>query len=69
MKRDLLTEEQDQQIIEEIEAEINTAVAEAEAMPLPRPDEFFDWMADSLSPRLEEQRRDLLRYVDQKSHP
>jgi pyruvate dehydrogenase E1 component alpha subunit len=69
MKRDLLTEEQDQQIIEEIEAEINAAAAEAEAMPPPRPDEFFDWTADSLSPRLEEQRRDLLRSVDQKSHP
>jgi TPP-dependent pyruvate/acetoin dehydrogenase alpha subunit len=69
MKRDLLTEEQDQQIIEEIEAEINAAAAEAEAIPPSRPDEFFDWIAASLSPRLEEQRQDLLRYVDQKSHP
>jgi pyruvate dehydrogenase E1 component alpha subunit len=66
MSRDLLTEEQDQQLIESVEAEINAAVAEAEAMPPPRPDEFFDWTAASLSPRLEEQRQDLLRYVDGK---
>jgi pyruvate dehydrogenase E1 component alpha subunit len=69
MKSDFLTEEQDKQLIEAIEAEINQSVAEAEAMPPLRPDEFFDWMAASLSPRLEEQRQDLLRYVDQKSHP
>ncbi len=69
MKRDFLTEEQDQQLVEAIEAEINQSVAEAEAMPPPQPDEFFDWMAAGLSPRLEEQRQDLLRYVDQKRHP
>src|SRR5205823_984479 len=62
MKRDLLTEEQDQQLIEAIEAEINQATTEAEAMPLPQPDAFFDWTAASLSPRLEEQRQDLLKY-------
>ena len=69
MKRDFLTEEQDQQLVEAIDAEINQSVAEAEAMPPPQPDEFFDWMAASLSPRLEEQRQDLLRYGDQKPHP
>ncbi len=65
MKRDLLTEEQDRQLLEAIEAEINDAVNTAESMPPPAPDGFFDYMAASLSPRLQEQREDLLRYAKQ----
>jgi pyruvate dehydrogenase E1 component alpha subunit len=62
MRRDLLTAEQDQQLIAAVEAEINAAVNEAEAMPPPAPDAFFDYMAADLSPRLQEQRAELLRY-------
>src|SRR6266536_4439951 len=62
MRRDLLTVEQDQQLIAAVEAEINAAVNEAEAMPPPAPDAFFDYMAADLSPRLQEQRAELLRY-------
>jgi pyruvate dehydrogenase E1 component alpha subunit len=65
LQRNLLDEEQDRQRIVAIEAEINAAVAEAEAMPPPAPDEFFDYMAADLSPRLQEQRADLLRYSKQ----
>jgi pyruvate dehydrogenase E1 component alpha subunit len=65
MKRDLLDEEQDQRLIEAVEEEINVAVREAEAMPPSPPDSFFDWTSANLSPRLQEQRRDLLRYTDQ----
>ncbi len=65
MRRNLLDEEQDQQLIVAVETEINAAVAEAEAIPSPTPDEFFDHMAADLSPRLQEQRADLLHYSKQ----
>src|SRR6266487_3520772 len=65
MSRDLLTAAQDQQLIAEVEAEINAAVTEAEAMPPPAPDAFFDYTEANLSPRLQEQRADLLRYSKQ----
>ena len=64
-QRNLLDEEQDRQLNAAVEAEINAAVAEAEAMPTPAPDEFFDYMAADLSPRMQEQRADLLRYSKQ----
>ncbi|HEV2654232.1 MAG TPA: thiamine pyrophosphate-dependent enzyme, partial [Ktedonobacteraceae bacterium] len=64
-KRDLLTAEQDQQLIAEVEAEINAAVTEAEAMPTPAPDAFFDYAEADLSPRLQEQRAELLHYSQQ----
>ena len=63
IKRDLLTEEQDQRLLEEIDEEINHAVAEAEATAPPTPDSFFDYTAANLTPRLEQQREDLLRYT------
>jgi pyruvate dehydrogenase E1 component alpha subunit len=65
LRRNLLDEEQDQQLITAVEAEINAAVTEAEAIPPPVPDEFFDYMAADLSPRLQEQRADLLHYSKQ----
>src|SRR6266705_5020035 len=61
MKRDLLTEEQDRQLIAAIEEEINEAVREAEAMPPMASDSFFDYTAATLSPRQQAQRADLLR--------
>lgn len=66
MRRDLLTETQDQQLIEALEEEINEAVRVAEAMPPMAPDSFFDYTSASLSARQEEQRADLLRYVQPK---
>ena len=68
MRRDLLTETQDQQLVEALEEEINEAVREAEAMPPMAPDSFFDYTSASLSARQEEQRADLLRYVQPKQH-
>src|SRR5438874_2594562 len=50
MKRDLLNEAQDKQLIEEVEAEINEAVAVAEAMPPMPPDSFFDYTIENLPP-------------------
>jgi pyruvate dehydrogenase E1 component alpha subunit len=63
IKRDLLSEERAQQIVEELEEEVNEAVRIAEAMPPMAPDSFFDYTMANLPPRLEEQRADLLRYI------
>lgn len=63
IKRGLLTEEQVQQIITDLEEEINEAVRQAEAMPPMTPDSFFAYTMAELPPRLQEQRSDLLRYV------
>lgn len=62
-KRGLLSEDQDQQLVNEVEAEINQAVTEAEAMPPPAPDSFFDYMSETLSPRLQAQREDLQQHL------
>lgn len=64
-KQGLLTVEQDDRITEEIEAEINLAVSEAEAMPAPSPDCIFERTSADLTPRLQEQRADLLRYANE----
>jgi pyruvate dehydrogenase E1 component alpha subunit len=66
MSRDMLDEAEDQQLIAVIEEEINEAVRVAEAMSPMAPDSFFDYTSASLSPRLQEQRADLLRYVEPK---
>ena len=63
IKRGLLTEEQVQQTIIDLEEEINAAVREAEAMPPMAPDSFFDYTMAELPPRLQEERTDLLRYL------
>ncbi len=65
LKRDLLSEEQDLQLIASVEDEINRASEEGLAMPAPAPDAFFDYMTDNLTPRLQEQRADLLRFAQQ----
>jgi pyruvate dehydrogenase E1 component alpha subunit len=63
IRRGLLTEEQVQQIVTDLEEEINEAVREAEATPPMRPDSFFDYTMAELPPRLQEERADLLRYI------
>jgi pyruvate dehydrogenase E1 component alpha subunit len=63
MKRNLLTEADNQKIIDEVEEEVNRAADEAQALPAPAPDAFFDYAVADLSPRLQEQRQDLLRYA------
>ena len=68
ISRDLLTEEEDRQIVAAIEEELNEAVRVAEAMPPMGPDSFFDYASATLSPRLQEQRSDLLRHVDPGLH-
>jgi len=62
-KQGLLSEEQNQQLVNEVEAEINQAVTEAESLPTPAPDSFFDYMSENLSPRLQAQREDLRRHL------
>jgi len=62
-KQGLLLEEYNQQLVNEVEAEINSAVTEAEAMSAPAPDSFFDYMSESLSPRLQAQREDLIQHL------
>src|SRR5258706_11143050 len=63
IKRGLLTEEQVQQTITDLEEEINEAVREAEAMPPMAPDSFFEYTMAELPPRLQEERADLQRYL------
>src|SRR5438552_18636435 len=53
MSRDLLTEEEDRQLVTAVEEEINEAVRVAEAKPLPDPDSFFDYTLAALPPRLQ----------------
>ncbi|HEX4206802.1 MAG TPA: pyruvate dehydrogenase (acetyl-transferring) E1 component subunit alpha [Ktedonobacteraceae bacterium] len=65
MKQDLLTETQDAQLVAEVETELNQAVSQAEAEPAPAPDSFFAHMSADLTPRLQEQRADLVRYAGQ----
>src|SRR5260370_28094634 len=69
-RRDLLNEDRVRQIVEEVKEEVNEAVQIAEAMPPMAPGSFFDYTSATLSPRLQEQRADLLRYVDREAeHP
>jgi len=63
LKRDSLNEDRVQQIVEEVEEEVNEAIRVAEAMPPMAPDSFFDYIMADLSPRLKEQRADLLHYI------
>src|SRR5215472_3515801 len=65
-RRDLLNEERIRQIVEEVEEEVNAATQLAEAMPPMAPDSFFDYTMANLPPRWQEERADLLRYVDRK---
>jgi pyruvate dehydrogenase E1 component alpha subunit len=62
-QRDLLTEEQDKEMINTIEEEVQQAADEALAKPPPAPDAFFDHVFANLPPRLQEQRKDLLHYA------
>jgi pyruvate dehydrogenase E1 component alpha subunit len=64
LARDLLSEETIAHMQTEIETEINEAVQVAEATPPMPPERFFDLMAAELPPRLQEQRAELLRYLD-----
>ncbi len=66
IRRDLLNKDRAQRIVEELEEEVNEAVRLAEDMPPMAPDSFFDYTMANLPPRLEEQRADLLRYVNRK---
>ena len=62
--RDLLTEDRAEQTVTELEEEVNEAVMLAEAMPPNGSRSFFDYTMANLPHRLEEQRADLLHYVD-----
>ncbi len=64
IRRDMLTEERAQQTIEELEEEVNEAVRMAESMSPMEPDSFFGYTMANLPHRLEEQRADLLRYIE-----
>lgn len=66
LERDLLSEAEIKQMLTNIEEEINAAVEKAESIPDMAPDSFFDYVAAELPPRLQEQRADLLRYVNKK---
>lgn len=66
LERDLLAREEIAQIQASIEAEINDAVAVAESTPDMAPDSFFEYTSAELTPRLQEQRADLLRHAARK---
>lgn len=64
LERDLLSEAEVERMLADIEEEINEAVTIAENTPSMAPDSFFDHMAAELTPRLQAQRADLLRHVN-----
>jgi len=63
LARDLLSETEIEKMLASIEEEINQAVELAETTPDMAPDSFFDYTAAELTPRLQEQRADLLRHA------
>lgn len=63
LARGLLHEPDIEQMRTGIEDEINQSVEIAESTPDMAPDSFFDYAAASLTPRLQEQRTDLLRHA------
>jgi len=65
IQRGLWSEEQDQQLIAAVEEEINEAANIALNMSPPAPDSFFDYLTDSPTPRLLEQRAELRRFAQQ----
>jgi len=66
LERDLLNEAGIEKMLADIEIEINQAVEVAENTPDMAPDSFFDYMSAELTPRLREQRADLLRHAREK---
>ncbi len=64
--RNLLSEAEIETMLAGIDEEINEAVTVAESTPDMAPDSFFDYMSADLTPRLQAQRADLLRHVNQK---
>lgn len=66
LQRDLLDEAEIEKLLGEIEEEINVAVEVAERTPDMAPDSFFDYMSAGLTPRLQGQRADLLRHVNER---
>jgi pyruvate dehydrogenase E1 component alpha subunit len=61
--RKLMTDAKESALVDQIEAEINAAVEEAEAMPMPSPEAMFDWAYANPFPRLDEERATLKRYL------
>lgn len=66
LERDLLSEAEIEKMLADIEVEINQAVEVAEGTPDMTPDSFFDYMSAELTPRLREQRTDLLLHIREK---
>lgn len=66
LERDLLSTGEIEQMGTSIEEEINSAVEAAESIPDMAPDSFFDYASAELTPRLQEQRADLLRHATKK---
>ena len=66
LERDLLSQSKIEQMLAEIEEQINRAVEAAESTPNMAPDCFFDYATAELTPRLQEQRADLLRHSEEK---
>lgn len=60
MDRELLTDQEDEQLYETIKAEIQADVETVEALPPQSPDEIFDLVYETPTPQLEAQRTALL---------
>jgi pyruvate dehydrogenase E1 component alpha subunit len=63
--RGLTDDARESAMITQLEDEINAAVEEAEAMPLPSPEKIFDWAYANPFPRLEEERAILKHYLEE----
>ncbi|HEY0754838.1 MAG TPA: pyruvate dehydrogenase (acetyl-transferring) E1 component subunit alpha [Ktedonobacteraceae bacterium] len=66
LERELLSQNKIEEMLAGIENEINQAVETAENTPDMAPDSFFDYAMADLTPRLQEQRADVLRHARQK---
>lgn len=65
----LLDDEQVESIEEAVTAELERAVTTAEKTPRPDPDEMFEHVYATLTPRLRRQRNRVREFVDEHGHP
>jgi len=62
----LWNEDLEAQIKEEAEKSVNQAIQEAEGVPEPKPEEFFNYAFAEMTPNLKEQMDDFLGFLREK---
>ncbi|MEK9132561.1 MAG: pyruvate dehydrogenase (acetyl-transferring) E1 component subunit alpha, partial [Patescibacteria group bacterium] len=67
MKKNLLDAAFEEKIIADAEEKIRTAVEKAESVPPPAPEEMFDYLYETPTPELEEQKAYLLKFLNSRT--